>query len=118
MEIREEKTGNVVIISLEGRLDGASYKLLHEKLNTLIHAGEKHLVIDLAGLEYMSSAGLRAFFMASKDLQRTEGKLIICSPQPEVRRVFDISGLPTPYPIMENREEAIQLLSCPPHEGG
>ncbi|MDD2707229.1 MAG: STAS domain-containing protein [Verrucomicrobiae bacterium] len=111
MEIQEEKHGPLMIITLNGKLNAATYPQIHEHFNVLVNEGITSLLVDLAGVTYMSSVGLRLFFLAAKDLQRKNGKLVICSAQPDVRRLFEISGLPTPYPILGSREEALQRLA-------
>lgn len=110
MEIREERIGQVVVLNLEGKLNNAAYQPLHDKFTALVQAGEKFVLVDMSKVNFMSSVGLRVFFMAAKELQRAEGMLTVCAPPPEIRRTFEISGFPTPYPIAATLAEALVLF--------
>ena len=48
------------------------------------------LVLDLAGLNYISSAGIRSIFKARKALTARNGKLLVVNPQPQIQKVFDV----------------------------
>ena len=55
-------------------------------LGSAIHS----LVLDLAGLEYISSAGVRSIFKARKALAARGGKVVVVNPQPQIQKVFDV----------------------------
>jgi anti-anti-sigma factor len=110
MEITENKLGQVVVFTLNGKLNTATYQTVHDRFIAAINAGEKFVLVDMSRVDFMSSVGLRVFFMAARDLQRAGGTLIVCSPQPDIKRTFEISGFPTPYPITATREEALVLF--------
>jgi anti-anti-sigma factor len=65
-------------------------------------------VIDLSGMEYVSSAGLRVFLVAARRLG-TEGKLVLCCPTGHVRRVLDLVGFSSILGIY-GRDEAIDRV--------
>jgi len=112
MDIQFEKVGSVLVVTLNGRLDAAEHNLIRSSVSNEINStGAKGVVFDLAGLEYVSSAGFREFFLLGRHLQRAGGSLVVCSLQPEVRRIFDIAQFQTAYPILENREEALVAIS-------
>jgi anti-anti-sigma factor len=67
----------------------------------------RHLVVDLAALEYVSSAGFREFFLAGRRMGRDGGTLSVCSFQPQVKELFDIAQFMTAYAVHETREAAI-----------
>jgi anti-anti-sigma factor len=69
MEMTEQKAAGVLTLSLSGRLDATTAKAFEEKVIGEIESGERRIVIDLAQLDYVSSAGLRVFFLASVSAQ-------------------------------------------------
>ncbi|MEI2454860.1 STAS domain-containing protein [Lysobacter firmicutimachus] len=77
-------------VSLAGRLDTASYAELDRQLAPLLAADVPSLVLDLAGLEYISSAGIRSIFRARKALAGRNGKVVVVNPQPQIQKVFDL----------------------------
>ena len=56
----------------------------------LATADLRSLVLDLAGLEYISSAGIRSIFKARKALAARNGKALVMNPQPQIQKVFDV----------------------------
>ena len=110
MEISEERKDGFLIFCLEGRLDATSSKMFEEKILAVIDAGETRFVVDLSRLNYVSSAGLRVFLLASTRLKPTGGKVVLCSVQDPVKEVFDIVGFSSIFSISNSKDEALQNL--------
>ena len=77
-------------VVLAGRLDTNTYESLDEKLAPLLTGDLQSLVLDLAGLEYISSAGIRSIFKARKALGGHGGKVLVVNPQAQIQKVFDV----------------------------
>ena len=108
MNIQCEKAGPVLLVTLVGRLDATHHATLRETVEREIAAvGSKGVVFDLSGLEYVSSAGFREFFLIGRHLQRLGGGLAVCALQPAVQRIFDIAQFQTAYPVCATRDEAL-----------
>lgn len=76
---------------LQGRLDTLSTPQLEEALAPILDSPEvASLVFQVEGLEYVSSAGVRALIRAQRALEARGGRVAIVGPQPAVRRVFEI----------------------------
>jgi anti-anti-sigma factor len=76
--------------SLRGRLDTHTYEDLDEALAPLMTRHLHSLVLDLSGLEYISSAGIRSVFKARKALAPHGGKVLLVNPQPQIQKVLDM----------------------------
>ena len=90
MTINQNREGNQLIISLEGRLDTATAPELEAVIDTAL-TGVETLVMDLEQLEYVSSAGLRVFLKMQK-LMNTQGTMKIIHVNETIMEVFDITG--------------------------
>ena len=77
-------------VSLQGRLDTHTYEDLDEALAPLLTRQLHSLVLDLSGLDYISSAGLRSLLKARKALAPHGGKVLLVDPPPQIRKVLDI----------------------------
>ena len=77
-------------VALAGRLDTHTYADLDQRLAPLLDSPSRSLVLDLAGLEYISSAGVRSIFKARKALAERGGKVLVVNPQPQIQKVFDV----------------------------
>lgn len=111
MKIQFEKAGPILVVTLEGRLDASEQNMIRESVSSEIEAtGTKGVVFDLSGLEYVSSAGFREFFLLGRQMQRLGGGLAVCALQPAVQRIFDIAQFQTAYPVCATRDEALVAI--------
>ena len=81
---------HIVTVELHGSLDTATAPELERGLGTLLQGGVRELVFDLAGLKFVTSAGLRVFGMARKRLREEGGQVCFVNMQPQVEEVFQI----------------------------
>jgi anti-anti-sigma factor len=107
MEFDSGKQGNAVVIKVKGRMDAVSAPGFEKECGDLVDAGEKILIVDLGGLEYISSAGLRSILAAAKKVKAAQGGISFCNLLGMVQEVFSISGFATMFPIHGSLEEAI-----------
>src|SRR5215475_15956739 len=110
MEINEDKRGDVVILSLSGRLDATTAKTFQERILSVIDSGAQRLVVDFSQLEYISSSGVQVFYQVSVKLKEKGGRIVFCRLSDPVKRVFDIVNMAVDFPIFITREEAIANL--------
>lgn len=106
MQMIEEKSKDIYIFKLSGRLDSNTSPAFEEKIAQVIDAGSKHVVVDFEKLEYLSSAGLRVLLKVAKTLKPLSGKMVLCSMADYVREVFEISGFDTFLTIVGDLEVA------------
>ncbi|MFO1058392.1 MAG: STAS domain-containing protein [Dongiaceae bacterium] len=107
MEIAEETQGTTLVVRPAGRLDRTTSPELERLLLARIEGGAARLLIDFAGIEYVSSAGLRVVLVAGKRVKAANGALALCSLRPAIREVFDISGFATLFPIHPDAAAAL-----------
>ena len=117
MEIAEEKQGEVLILAPGGRVDSASSGQLETALLKNLETGQSRLVVDLAAVEYISSAGLRVLLMLVKKLQGSGGRLVLCAMPESVRLVFELAGFLPLFEIEGSREAAVARLQAGPSAG-
>jgi anti-anti-sigma factor len=77
-------------VSIRGRLDTHTYEDLDEALAPLLTRQLHSLVLDVSGLDYISSAGIRCIFKARKTLAPHGGKVLLVNPQPQIQKVLDM----------------------------
>lgn len=110
MEIKEIKKNQVTVLMVEGRLDSGTSGTLEKNLISAIEAGEKNLVLDFTGMDYISSAGLRVLLMAAKKTNKLGGMLVLSALNPNVREVFDIAGFTNIFSIFNSLEDAVKTF--------
>ena len=90
MTIEIKKNENETIIEIVGRLDTITAPALDKTINEDI-ADTKNLVLDVKGMEYISSAGLRVLLSAQKKMQKI-GSMKVTGVCEEVMEVFEMTG--------------------------
>ena len=90
MTIEIKKNAPACTIELAGRLDTTTAPML-DKVVTEELAGITDLVLDIKGLEYMSSAGLRVLLNAQKKMQKL-GSMVVRNVSEDIMEVFDMTG--------------------------
>lgn len=91
IEVSDE--GSDTVFLLRGELDPHTAPDLRGEIDRVLEAGRSRLVLDLAGLTFIDSSGLRVVISAHKDTVERGGGLVLRSPSPTTRRLLDITGL-------------------------
>jgi anti-anti-sigma factor len=101
------REGEALVLGLAGRLDGVSAGPAEAKLLKAVR-DSRVVVLDLAGLEYVSSAGLRVLLKAAKEAKAVKTRFAVTALRGVVREVFEVSGFGTMIPVFPGRAEAIR----------
>jgi len=110
MNVRVEKAEGAMVVIPEGRLDfGAAAAFQTQVEQTIAEAGKSGagVVIDGGGLDYVSSAGLRVFLIAAREMQRRKLPFSLCALKPAVREVFELSGFTRIISVHADRAAAL-----------
>ena len=108
MDIQTRQEGGITVISVLGRIDAATAPALERFLGDLIAQEQLREVLDLGGVEYISSAGLRVILASAKSLTSKDGVLLLANPQGPVKEVLDISGFGSVFSICDSVEAAVE----------
>ncbi len=84
------QSSGAITIKLTGSLDTATAPELEQQLAPVLAGQVKDLVFDLAQLKFISSAGLRVFSTARKQLKERGGQASFINMQPQIQEVFEI----------------------------
>jgi len=108
--IENRKIDDVDVWTPEGRLDASSAPQLEESMLAAIEAGADAVVLDLARVRYMSSAGLRVVLVVARALQQGQGRFIVCGLNEEVAELFAVSGFGQIVRIESDLDRSLVLL--------
>ena len=110
MEITIQSIDNICIIGISGRIDSTTSKNVEKALNNVIDQDQAKVIVDLAGVDYISAMGLRVMLAALKKHRQKQGELKLAALQPFVKDVFEVTGFNKLFSIHVNREEAVKSL--------
>jgi len=111
MEISRKEENGVVFITICGRLDADSSPEAEKVVKEVLEQPTDRLLFDLGELEYLSSAGLRVLLSAAKEMKRRGGKIVLCSLNPFVKEIFEVSGFQSLIDITDSVEAGLEKLS-------
>lgn len=107
MEISVDKHTNVDVVSVSGRIDSSNAGDLDGALKGLNNEGRHQIVLDLAGIEYMSSAGLRAMVAALRESRKHKGDVRVAQPSERMQEVLNLAGLDSVFSIYDDTVAAV-----------
>ena len=114
MQVTTQRLADVIVVAVDGRIDYVNADEFKEILMPHLGGGASggpHVVLDLSGLEYISSAGLRVLILAAREARGREGKLIAVGLQPVVREIFEISKFTLVLQLFDSLQDALRRIS-------
>lgn len=103
--VREYKRVNVVRVS--GRVDASVAAQFEEVLHQQVTGGHSHLILEMDGTDYISSAGVRALIAAQKGLKSRGGSVLLAQPSERVKEVLAMAGLDALFQVFSDTNAAI-----------
>jgi len=107
MQISSRELKRVNVVTVSGRVDSASAPEMEKSLQSLLDHRRNQIVVELADVEYMSSAGLRALVSALKAAKKGGGDLVIARPSTRVREVIELAGLTAVFSVHDDVVAAV-----------
>ena len=99
LSVVTRREGVRTVISVTGEIDVYTAPTLRERLNELVADGEYHLVVDMAGVDFLDSTGLGVLVGGLKRARSHDGTLQLVCDQEKILKVFRITGLTKVFPI-------------------
>jgi len=109
----QERANEVVSIDVKGEITFENADLLRDKINELCNQSKCRLIIDLANLKYMSSAGMGVLVHGLKITRQGKGDLRLVNLSAKMRRVFLITQFTHHFSVYQNLDEAIASFAAP-----
>jgi anti-sigma B factor antagonist len=108
MQIEERIVGDVTILDLKGKMTlGEGDELLKDKINSLIHQGQKKLLLNLEGVPYIDSAGLGEIVRTYTTVSRQGGSLKLVNLTKRITDLLSITKLLTVFETFDSEKDAV-----------
>jgi anti-sigma B factor antagonist len=108
MQIEERVVGDVTILDLKGKMTlGEGDELLKDKINSLIHQGQKKLLLNLEGVPYIDSAGLGEIVRTYTTVSRQGGSLKLVNLTKRITDLLSITKLLTVFETFDSEKDAV-----------
>jgi anti-sigma B factor antagonist len=113
MVIEERIVGDVTILDLKGKMTlGEGDELLKDKINSLIHQGQKKLLLNLEGVPYIDSAGLGEIVRTYTTVSRQGGNLKLVNLTKRITDLLSITKLLTVFETFDSEAEALKSFQA------
>jgi anti-anti-sigma factor len=111
MELQySELTNDIRLIKLTGQLDILGVGKIETPFAEYCAGDEVRVVVDLSGVDFLASIGIRLLTLTAKSVMSRGGKMVLLSPMPDVQHVLEITGIPDIIPIYSRLESAETIL--------
>ena len=104
---------NITLVNIQGSLSSTTSAQGIQDLQRVLDRGARKLVINLAELDYISSAGLHMFLILSKRLRHVQGELKISNAKGMVHESFGVSGVNAMIQLCDTDEDAVAAFKAP-----
>ena len=114
MQIEERSAGDVTLLDLKGKMTlGEGDELLKDKINSLIHQGQKKLLLNLEGVPYIDSAGLGEIVRTYTTVSRQGGSLKLVNLTKRITDLLAITKLLTVFETFDSEKDAVASYQSP-----
>jgi anti-anti-sigma factor len=107
LRVAQEQADGVIVLTISGRVSSLTAGQLEAALDSTAGHSACGVVLDLSGVDYISSPGLRALENTSTLLAATGRRLVVCGVTDAVRLAFSLAGLESSLAIEVSRESAV-----------
>ena len=107
-EVKRKDIDDISVVYLKGYLDAHTAHEFEKALQQCMDEDRFRIVVNLAELNYISSAGLGVFMGFIENVREKDGDIKLAELSEKVYRVFDLLGFPVLYEIFENEQEALE----------
>jgi anti-sigma B factor antagonist len=113
MQIEERGVGDVVVLDLKGKITlGEGDELLKDKVNSLVNQGHKKIILNLADVPYIDSAGLGEVVRTYTTVSRQGGSLKLLNLTKRITDLLSITKLLTVFETFDSENEAVRSFSA------
>lgn len=105
-QLERSDRGGVRVLAISGYLDAHTAPSFESAIENELMSGKVRLVVDCAGLTYISSAGLGVFMSYLEEIREKGGDIKLAAIKPKVYQIFDVLGFPKLFDIVETVETA------------
>lgn len=110
MDVTTEMAGTILVVHAAGRLDSVTAEAFDARLQELAIDDGARVVLDMAQVGYVASAGLRSLLVLMKQVKANGGALVLAAVHPRVQDILDIAGFTAMFAITPTVEDGLTRL--------
>jgi anti-anti-sigma factor len=111
VEIKASRHGEAAVLEIAGLLDTAASRDFDQAVQKALADGARHVAVDLAGAELLTSACIRILVTLHKRLRATGGLLLLCALNDHVQEVFEVAGIAMHFQVVPTSADALRRFA-------
>lgn len=111
IEVIDTQKGGIQLVKIEGRLDANFSLQLEDEVDKLLETETKNIILDLSGVTYLSSSGLRVLLSINKETKGAGG-LVLVNMGDVVKKIIEVAEVDDLLTQAKNIEEAMAILEA------
>jgi len=111
MDLKEKRAGDAILVAAAGRIDLSNADAFKDALSASLAKTKTALILDLSGVDYISSAGLRALMIAFKASKAENKAFGIAGLQPLLLEIFAISRFNQVFALFDSVRDGVAKLA-------
>ncbi|WP_295162556.1 STAS domain-containing protein [uncultured Brachyspira sp.] len=106
MNLNIQDKGKVKVVSLAGKLDVNLSVSIESELEQLVESGSVNLILELSGIEYLSSSGIRVFISIMRKIKDKNGRLVLAQVPDIIKKILKTVELEDLFEVYDNVDDA------------
>ncbi|MEU7878539.1 STAS domain-containing protein [Microbispora bryophytorum] len=103
---------HVLVVALDGSLDYTNAERLRQDVEAALGEEHRELVLDLSGMDFCDSTGIRILLSVRKLLQERDGAVTMASLNARLARIFKLTGLTSAFALTASLAEAVAAVGA------
>jgi stage II sporulation protein AA (anti-sigma F factor antagonist) len=113
LQLKLNNKGTTLIVSIIGELDHHAAELLRQKVDgEIIKSINKNIVFDFTKVSFMDSSGIGVILGRYKNILNLRGKAAIVNANPQIIKIFEMSGILKIIPVYDNIDTAVSMFEA------
>lgn len=108
MSLKIEDMGKVKVVSLSGKMDVGLSMTVETELEELVDSGTINLILEISGIEYLSSSGIRVFIAIMRKVKEKNGKIVLAQVPDTIKKILKTVDLEDLFEVYDSVDKALE----------
>lgn len=108
MSLKIEDMGKAKVVSLQGKMDVGLSMTVETELEELVDSGTINLILEISGIEYLSSSGIRVFIAIMRKVKEKNGKIVLAQVPDTIKKILKTVDLEDLFEVYDSVGKALE----------
>ncbi len=108
MSLKIDDRGKVKVVSLSGKMDVGLSMTVETELEELVDSGMINLILEISGIEYLSSSGIRVFIAIMRKVKEKNGKIVLAQVPDTIKKILKTVDLEDLFEVYDSVDKALE----------